>query len=309
MLDATGFDLAQALTKLFEKLQKWGDGLVLMLPNLALALLLAVATLALSGWVPRLVERLLLRASANEALTRMLASLSRVGVLVMGALWTLDLLNLEKTVTSMLAGVGVVGLALGFAFQDIAANFMSGFMMTLNRPFEVGDLVELAGRQCRVVRVQLRATEVETLDGLGILIPNKDVFQNAIVNYTRTPQRRMDLRMGTAYADDMETVRRVVLQAMAGIPHRDATREAQVFFEGFGDSSIDFQVRVWLTQSNQQAFLKARSEAMIAIKRAFDAEGITIPFPIRTLDFGAKVVGGSSLDQLELSAVRVAQPR
>lgn len=173
MLDATGFDLAQALTKLFEKLQKWGDGLVLMLPNRALALLLAVATLAMSGWVPRLVERLLLRASANEALTRMLASLSRVGVLVMGSLWTLDLLNLEKTVTSMLAGVGVVGLALGFAFQDIAANFMSGFMMTLNRPFEVGDLVELAGRQCRVVRVQLRATEVETLDGLGILIPKQ----------------------------------------------------------------------------------------------------------------------------------------
>lgn len=107
----------------------------------------------------------------------------------------------------------------------------------------------------------------------------------------------------------METVRRVVLQAVAGIPHRDPTREAQVFFEGFGDSSIDFQVRVWLTQSNQQAFLEARSEAMIAIKRAFDAEGITIPFPIRTLDFGAKVVGGSSLDQLELSTVRLAQPR
>jgi small conductance mechanosensitive channel len=152
-----------------------------------------------------------------------------------------------------------------------------------------------------VLHVALRATEVETLDGLSILIPNKDIFQNPIINYTRTRQRRVDFSVGTAYADDMETVRRVVAKAVENVPDRDKSREVGVFFEGFGDSSINFLVHIWLDESSEMAFLKARSEAMIAIKRAFDENGITIPFPIRTLDFGAKVVGGTRLDALKVA--------
>ncbi len=292
-LDVTG-----AISKLFGKLQGWAEAVILMLPNLVLAALAVAIGLFASRWLPRAAERMFHRATSNPPVSRLLASVLRVGIIVLGAMWALSLLNLDKAVTSMLAGVGVLGLALGFAFQDIAANFMSGFMMTLNRPFEVGDLVEVAGRQCRVLRVELRATELETLDGLTILIPNKQVFQNAIVNYTRTPQRRMDLRVGVAYCDDMVAVRRVVIEAVANVPHRDAARAVELFFEQFGDSSIDFQLRIWLSESKQLAYLEARSEAMIAVKNALDAHGMTIPFPIRTLDFGAKVVGGTPLDEV-----------
>jgi small conductance mechanosensitive channel len=193
--------------------------------------------------------------------------------------------------------VGVVGLALGFAFQDIAANFMSGLLMTLNRPFEVGDLVEVAGKQCRIKRVELRATAVETTDGLSILIPNKEIFQNPIANYNRTQKRRMHLRMGASYGSDMEKVRRVVIEAVQNVPYRDPDRKVELFFEAFGDSSIDFELRIWLVVATQVGLLEARSEAMIAIKRAFDAENIAIPFPIRTLDFGAPSVGGVGLQQ------------
>ncbi len=287
-----------AITKLFGKLQGWAETVIVMLPNLVLAALAVALALFASRWLPRAAERVFHRATSNPAVSRLMASVLRVGIVVLGSMWALSLLNLDKAVTSMLAGVGVIGLALGFAFQDIAANFMSGFMMTLNRPFEVGDLVELAGRQCRVLRVELRATEVETLDGLTILIPNKQVFQNAIVNYTRTQQRRMDLRVGVAYCDDMVAVRRVVIEAVENVPHRDPARAVELFFEQFGESSIDFQLRIWLAESKQLAYLQARSEAMIAVKSALDAHGMTIPFPIRTLDFGAKVVGGTPLDEV-----------
>jgi small conductance mechanosensitive channel len=183
---------------------------------------------------------------------------------------------------------------------------MSGFIMALYRPFEVGDMVEVAGRQCRIQRVELRATEVETLDGLSILVPNREVFQNPIVNYTRTKGRRMDFTMGAAYSDDMEKVRRTVLEAVQNVPKRDMDRPPELFFQQFGDSSIVFQLRIWLSESDQPTFLAARSEAMIAIKKAFDRERITIPFPIRTLDFGANAVGGQRLDQMKLHVVQQA---
>lgn len=291
-------ELEGLLQKLVEKLHSWVEALVVMFPNLLLALLVIGLGAVASRWVQRGIYGILRRVTRNEPISRLLGSVGRVALVALSFLWALALLHLDKTVTSVLAGVGVLGLALGFAFQDIAANFMSGFIMTLYRPFKVGDLVELGGRQCRILRVELRATLVETLDGLSILFPNKDVFQNPIINYTRTSDRRMDLRVGTAYGDDMERVRDVVLEAVRDCPHRNPQRDVELFFEEFGDSSINFEVRIWLSDSSQLAYLRARSEAMI--KKAFDREGITIPFPIRVLDFGADSVGGKRLDQMRL---------
>jgi len=201
-------------------------------------------------------------------------------------------------VTSLIAGVGVVGLALGFAFQDIAANFMSGLMMALNRPFRPDDQVEVAGHLGRVKGVELRATTIETLDGLSLLVPNKEVFQNSIVNYTSTPKRRLEISVGTAYCDDMEEVEQVVRDAVAQLEHRDPSKDIEVLFEEFGGSSINFSVLVWLSKSDQMTYRQARSEGMKAIKKALDAAGISIPFPIRTLDFGADAVGGVSRSSL-----------
>jgi small conductance mechanosensitive channel len=293
-------DIASLVEKLVEKLATWLQDFVVMLPNLVLAAAIVAVSIVASRWALTLVERMLKRLTGNEPVSKLLAALSRIALLAVASLGALDLLHLDKTVTSVLAGVGVLGLALGFAFQDIAANFMSGFIMTLYRPFEVSDMVEIADKKCKIVRVALRATEVETLDGLTILVPNKAIFQNPIINYTRTRCRRMDLSMGASYGDDMEKVRSTVLAAVRDVPKRDPGREPEVFFDSFGESSINFQLRIWLLESTQPVYMAARSEAMIAIKKAFDREGITIPFPIRTLDFGAGGVGGERLDAMKL---------
>lgn len=287
-------------TKLIAKLGGWAETLVVMLPNILAAMITVAITVWVSRWIEKGVRVVIARMTGNQPISNLLASVARVGMILVSLFVSLGILNLDKAVTSLLAGVGVVGLALGFAFQDIAANFMSGFIMAARRPFDVGDLVEVNGRLGRVRAIELRATELETLDGLAVIIPNKLVFQNPIVNYTKTPTRRLELTIGTAYADDLERVRAVVIAAVSGIPNRDPQREIEVLFSGFGDSSINFALRVWLTASDQLAWLEARSEAMIAIKKAFDREGITIPFPIRTLDFGAKAVGGQPLESMIL---------
>lgn len=130
------------------------------------------------------------------------------------------------------------------------------------------------------------------------------MFQNAIINYTHTPVRRLDITVGTAYGDDMRRVRDVVLQSLSEVPGRDMGRPVELFFLEFADSSSNFEIRIWLNRADELTYVTARSEALIAIKTALDEAGLTIPFPIRTLDFGAHVVGGQSLQE---APVRVLQ--
>jgi len=294
------FDITNLITKLGDKLQSWLEAIVVMLPNLLGAVVVVALFSLLARYAGRLTQRLVGRASKNEAFCQLAGKVVNVATRVLGVFIALSILQLEKTVTSLLAGVGVVGLALGFAFQDIAANFVSGVFMAVRRPFKPGDLVEIAGRQAVVDSVELRSTIVTTTDGLWIQVPNKDVFQSPIINYTKTPQRRMDLEVGVAYSDDLEKVRGVAVHAVEGIPGRVDDRDVELFYSGFGDSSINFVIRVWLDSSKQRDYLSAKSEAIIAIKKAFDSAGITIPFPIRTLDFGASVVGGERIDEMGL---------
>ena len=295
--------LSDLQDKLLVKLRGWLETAVTMLPNAVLALVVVVVAGFLSRYVHKAVQRVMHRVTHNEQISDLLGTTARVAVMGLAVFFALGLLELDRTVTSLLAGVGVVGLALGFAFQDIAANFMAGFMMAARRPFAVGDLVKVAGEFGKVERVALRATELQTNDGLWVLIPNKDVFQAPIINYTRTKSRRVEFDVGVAYHHDMTTVRSVVVEALEGLVLRDHERDVEVFYIEFGDSSIVFKVRIWLVEPDQFNYHVARSEAMISIKKAFDREGISIPFPIRTLDFGAATVGGETLTPSMLRAV------
>ena len=290
------------LSKLAGKLEGWVEGFIVMLPNLVVALVVVALFSLAAKWVAKLASRLVQRVTKNDSFSSLVGTIASVATRIVGVV-ALSMLQLDKTVTSLLAGVGVVGLALGFAFQDIAANFMSGIFMAVRRPFKPGDLVEVDGRLARVEAVELRSTHATTTDGLWIQIPNKDVFQNAIINYTKTPKRRMDLSVGVAYSDDLEKAREVAIEAVQNVPERDHERDVELFYDSFGDSSINFVVRVWLETSEQREYLAARSEAIIAIKKAFDRENLTIPFPIRTLDFGAGDVGGKALERMGLKVV------
>jgi small conductance mechanosensitive channel len=291
-------EFTKLLDKLVASLSAWVEGFVVLLPNIALATLVVILAAFGARAAQNVVLGLLLRLTNNRPISKLLATAARVGVIAVALFFALGLLKLDKTVTSLLAGVGVVGLALGFAFQDIAANFMSGFLMAVHGPFDEGDLVEVAGHRGKIKHIALRASEIETLDGLSVLVPNRQIFQNPIVNYTSTPSRRLDLNLGASYGDDMERVRAVILGAVQEVPARNREREVELFFEEFGDSAIKLSVRIWLERSDELSYKHARSEAMIAIKRALDRERLKIPFPVRTLDFGANEVGGHSFEAL-----------
>jgi len=282
------------LTIVWEKVHGWLAGFVEMLPNLAVAVLIVVFAALASRLLSNLVRRGAERASTNVQVASLLAVTTRIGVLSLGLFVALGILQLEKTVTSLLAGIGVVGLALGFAFQDIASNFMSGVIMALREPFRVGDLIETHGTMGYVERVTLRATVVRNFSGQLVILPNKDVLQTPITNFTQSGTRRIEIPVGVSYGEDLARAAQVARDALEALDDRDDSQPVDVIWTGFGASSIDLSARFWIDLADENtSYLGARSRGIMAIKEAFDAADIPIPFPIRTLDFG--IAGGVSL--------------
>lgn len=278
---------------LARKLTGWGRAFILALPNFLLAVATVVAFWLLARTIRNLVGRLLRRVSHSDQVTYLLSQVVYIAVLTAGTFVALGILGLQKTVASLLAGAGIVGLALGFAFQDIAANLMAGIYLSVRRPFRRGHLIKAQDYFGIVQEVNLRWTELLTQQGQLVLIPNKQVFENPIMNYTIRGSRRVDLTLGVSYGDDLERVRQVALEAVAALPGLLPDRQVELFYEELAESSIDFTVRFWIPFQSQKDYLAARSEAIIAIKKAFDAAGIRIPYPTRTLDFAVR--GGETL--------------
>ena len=147
-----------------------------------------------------------------------------------------------------------------------------------------------------VEKIDLRVTVIKTFQGLHVIIPNKDVFQTPVTNYTKTNERRIDLEVGVSYGDDLEQVKEVAINAVAQLPYLLPDKEIKLFYTAFGDSAINFTLMLWVSYPDEPGFLQAQSDAIISIKKAFDAHNITIPFPIRTLDFGIK--GGIGINEI-----------
>jgi small conductance mechanosensitive channel len=288
-----GLQLQKAFEATYSKINGWLESLVVMLPNIAVSVLVMIVFWLLSKLCVKILSKLLSKVSSNRQINGLLCSMCSFAVIVTGVFVALGVLHLDKTVTSLLAGVGILGLALGFAFQDLAANFMSGIIMSIRRPFRLGDIVETNDFMGTVEEIQLRSTTISTFLGQLVLIPNKEVFGNPIINYSQTGKRRVDLSVGVSYADDLEKVKTCAIDSVKSLA---SDGEAELFYTEFGGSSINFVLRFWIEFSSQKQYLKAMSDAIQNIKSSFDENDITIPFPIRTLDFG--ISGGKELGEV-----------
>lgn len=281
-------DINNAYQIISQKLLEWVHQLIRMLPNILLSALVLTIGLYVSKWIRRTAARLIARISRHAALNNLFASVIYIFFIGVTIFTVLSILQLDKAVTSILAGAGILGLALAFAFQDIAANFISGIFISFRSPIQIGDVVKIKDYMGKVEEINLRDTVICTFQGQMVIIPNKDVFQNPIENFSLLGKRRVDLEVGISYGDDLEKVKYITLSALKGIEGLSPEDETTFFYHEFGDSSINFQVRLWVISPEQPLYLRVCSEAVMRIKKAYDENDITIPFPIRTLDFGIK---------------------
>lgn len=293
------FGIKQAIDILQGKAENWLESLIAMLPNFIVAVIVLVVFYFLARVVKTIAGKIFGRFYDKPAIRNLFTTIIHVAVIIIGLMVALNVLQLEKTVTSLLAGAGIIGLALGFAFQDISANFISGVMIAIRKPIVVGDIIEVDGYMGKVENINLRVTIIRTFQGLHVIIPNREVFQNSLTNYTKTNDRRIDLECGISYGDDLEKVKEIAVSALKDKPFLKQNEEVNFYYTQFGDSSINFVLQLWIEYPGQPGFMKARSEAIIALKKAFDSNDISIPFPIRTLDFGIK--GGETLSEMKMN--------
>lgn len=223
------------------------------------------------------------RGDADRYVGKMLGRFLGLVVVAVGAVYALGVAGIR--VGPLLGALGVGGIALAFAAQDILENFVAGVLLQVRRPFRVGDQISSGDYEGTVKDINLRTVVLTTYDGLIVYLPNAEVLRSAIVNFTRTPLSRTSLTVGVAYDTDLEAARRVLLEACGAADGVQQSPPAEVWAEEFGDSSINFAVRYW-HQADIASRWRTRNAVALSIKAHLDDAGITIPFPQRTLWFG-----------------------
>jgi small conductance mechanosensitive channel len=269
-------DVGRRLEAAWDNLRQRGYGLIGLLPLLVVAALVLVlfwyAGRLLAGlpWPYRRIDNAFLRETARQ--------LVRIGVLIAGALLTLEILDATALVAALLGTAGLVGLVLGFAFRDLAENAIASLLLSLRQPFAPNDLVSIAGHEGHVVRLTSRATVLLTIEGNHVRIPNATVYKGVIVNYSRNPLRRFDLAAGVGVDEDLAAAQGLGIEVLRATPGVLEDPPPQALVEALGDSNVTIRYLGWVDQRTAD-FLAVKSEAIRRVKEALDAAGISLPEP------------------------------
>lgn len=245
------------------------------LPDVFAALVLLVLFWIAAAVAHRAMSAALRHGDVSEGPSKLLVKMTRFGVLAIGVLTIAD--QLGVSITSMVAGLGVVGLALSFAAQDTVANFISGVTLAVDQPFKVGDWIAIGDLDATVTEIRLRTTVLTTFDNETMVLPNKSLAQERIINYTLTPRVRVRVSVGIAYKEKVSAARQVMLATLKGDARVLSDPEPVVIVADLGDSSVNLQLRFWTEDPLLKLALKW--EYTEKCKNALDEAGIEIPFP------------------------------
>ncbi|MEX2642763.1 MAG: mechanosensitive ion channel domain-containing protein [Acetobacterales bacterium] len=245
--------------------------------SVAGAVLLLVVGWLVAGWASRAVRRSIDRSLRVDAtLKPLISSLVRYAILVLVLIAVLAQFGVQTT--SVIAILGAAGIAIGLALQGTLSNIAAGTMILFLRPFQVGDYIDAQGLGGTVTEIGLFTCELKTADGVYLVAPNSQIWNRAIHNYSRLPTRRVDLDVGISYDDDIDTALRVGADLLAADSRVLKDPAPQTMVTALGDSSVDIRLRCWTNSGDYWSFLFDLNKNA---KQAFEAAGLTIPFPQR----------------------------
>ncbi len=244
--------------------------------RIVVAILIFLVGRWIAKWLTGLSRRMMTRGGLDQMLIAFLANIVYLVLLVAVVLATLDHVGIQTT--SLLAIFGAAGLAVGLALKDSLANFSSGVMIILFRPFKVGDYIEAGGTGGVVEEVRMFATLLRTGDNRAVIVPNSQIYDGTITNYSAKPTRRIDLVFGIGYDDDIAKAKQIMGDILQQDERILADPPPAIALAELGDSSVNFNVRPWV---NSGDYWPVRADLLEKIKLAFDANGISIPYPQR----------------------------
>ena len=261
-----------------------------------LKVLAAIVIFILGRWVAKIASavtrKILTRASIDPIIIRFAVNLSYIVILTFVVLAALAQLGIQTT--SFIAIIGAAGLAVALSLQSSLSNFAAGFLMIIFHPFKVGDFIEGSGVMGTVEEIQIFTTRLKTPDNKLVIIPNGSLVSGNITNFSTTGTRRVDMVFGIGYNDDIEQAKSVIEDIISKDTRILKDPPCFIGLTELAESSVNFAVRPWVNSSD---YLDVLCDTNENVKKRFDAEGISIPFPQQDVHIKGEETGGRSQDQ------------
>lgn len=276
------------LSPAWQELEVLSAELVRNIPLILVGLVLLVATWWVSKWAVVGSRHVFQRRLRSQLLSDVAARTVAVPVFLLGLYLVLRVSGLTRLAVTVLGGTGLVGLVIGFAFKDIAENFLASVLISMQHPFTRGDLIEVAQYKGYVQSVNTRATLLMTMDGNHVQIPNSTIYKETIVNYTANPNGRFQFSVGIGYEDSIAEAQSIALRVLREHSAVLAEPEPLILVEDLGPATVNLTVFFW-TNIQEYSGLKVRSAVIRRLKHAFDEAGISMPDEAREVVFPAGV--------------------
>ncbi|WP_234033076.1 mechanosensitive ion channel family protein [Erythrobacter rubeus] len=279
------------LSTLMEQLNEMGTELVRTLPSIAIAIVIIVITAIVAGFTVKIADALIGKTDLRPSLRNLIETLVKLGTWILGLLIAAIVVFPGLTVGSLIAGLGIGAVAIGFAFQDIFENFLAGVLIMIREKMRIGDVIECEGIIGKVEHITLRESHIRALSGELTVVPNSVLFKNPVEILTDKDQRRHDVVIGVSYDTDLDEAAEVIRKAVSAVDEVDTEKGLDIFAQEFNSSSVDFLVRWWSGSTPRNGW-ESKDKVVRAIKRGLDDAGIEIPFPYITHTFKERVPMG-----------------
>ncbi|TPG72068.1 mechanosensitive ion channel family protein [Hymenobacter nivis] len=266
----------------WRQINQMGRDFMALLPNLVFGIVVFVAFLYGARGVRSLVQRFT-QHRQSQGLNILLSRLAYVATLILGVLVTVTIVVPSFTPASLISALGVGGVAIGFAFKDIFQNFLAGVLLLLTEPFKLNDQIKYKDFEGTVESIQTRATTIRTYDGRRVVIPNAELFINAVTVNTAYETRRLQYDIGIGYSDDIATARKLMIEAMRGVDGVLADPAPEAIVVDLAGSSVNIRARWWINPPRRADIMDAQDRVLEAIKNQLTAHGIDLPFPTQQI--------------------------
>jgi small conductance mechanosensitive channel len=269
------------LDQILTQLNAYWIGFVELFPDLILALIELAVGLVLAKLAARTIQRAMERSKVDQQATLLVTQMAYYSILAVAVVMALAQIGVN--VTALVAGLGIAGFTIGFALQDVSKNFIAGILLLIQKPFRVGDTIEVSGYTGTVNSIDVRATEMQTLDGRIVIFPSAEVYTSPIVNFSRAVRRKVEIQIGVSYNNDLEQARQVALRALASLPGALLEPPPAANFQAFGNVSVQLIISFWV-DPKQSDLLTLKDLAAKEVQLAFEQAGVEIPYQTVSLE-------------------------
>ena len=267
------------------QLQDLANSFIALLPNIGLGLIVLVLFLFLASGVRAVVANVFSRYKRNRNLGLVMGRLARWTVMLVGVLIAAVIVFPNFTPGQLVQLLGIGSVAIGFAFKDIFQNFLAGILILITEPFRIGDQIVLKDYEGTVEQIETRATFIRTYDGRRIVIPNAELFTNAVVVNTAFDNRRLQYDIGIGYGDDIKTARKLILDTVQSTEGVLKDPAPDVLVMDLAESTVNLRARWWVNPPNRASILDKQDLVLTRIKNALTEAGIDLPFPTQQILF------------------------